>query len=317
MSPRRRSTVNSYHFGRGSARLTPYLLLIPGILLYVIIALGPSLATTVFSFTNATGIRGAPINWLGFENYREFLFLGQASQDNYAALGRTLIFCFFVTTIQFSLGLIIAVLVNQKVKGTNFFRTLYFMPVILGAVIQGLIWSLFLYPLDGPMQSILGLFGMRSEFFGGPAPEAFGWVIAVQIWANMGTTMIIFLAGLQTIPEETYEAAQIDGASAWQVFKNVTWPLLTPSVNTNLLLNIIGSLQAWQLFLVLIGYRNGTQVLGYLVYAQGFGQTSGSVTSAFRQGYAAAASIVLFLMVLVLGSVTQYFLNRREQRILG
>jgi len=306
-----------YHFGRGRARLTPYLLLIPGIFLYVLIALGPSLATTVFSFTNATGIRGAPIDWIGLENYREFLFLGQASRDNYDALVRTLIFCFFVTTIQFGLGLVMAMIVNQRVKGTNFFRTLYFMPVILGAVIQGLIWSLFLYPLGGPMARILEFFGTRSEFFGGQPAEAFAWVIVVQIWANMGTTMIIFLAGLQTIPDEMYEAAQIDGASGWQVFKNVTWPLLTPSVNTNLLLNIIGSLQAWQLFLVLIGYRNGTQVLGYLIFAQGFGQTSGSVTSAFRQGYAAAASIVLFILVLILGTATQTILNRREKRILG
>lgn len=307
----------AYHFGRGRARLSPYLLLIPGILLYLLIALGPSLATSVFSFTDATGIRGAPIHWIGLENYREFLLLGQASRDNYAALGRTLIFCFFVTTIQFGLGLLVAMLVNQRLKGTNFFRTLYFMPVILGAVIQGLIWSLFLYPLGGPMARILEFFGTSSEFFGGPPNEAFGWVIIVQIWANMGTTMIIFLAGLQTIPDELYEAAQIDGASGWQVFSNVTWPLLTPSVNTNLLLNIIGSLQAWQLFLVLIGYRNGTQVLGYLVYAQGFGQTSGSLVNPFRQGYAAAASIVLFFLVLVLGMVTQTFLRRREERILG
>ncbi len=306
-----------YHFGRGRARLTPYLLLLPGILLYILIALGPSMATTVFSFTDATGIRGAPIHWIGLDNYREFLFLGRASIDNYAALGRTLIFCFFVTTIQFGLGLLMAMLVNQRLKGTNFFRTLYFMPVILGAVIQGLIWSLFLYPLGGPMARILEFFGASSEFLGGQPAEAFAWVIVIQIWANMGTTMVIFLAGLQTISEEMYEAAKIDGASSWQVFKNVTWPLLTPSVNTNLLLNIIGSLQAWQLFLVLIGYRNGTQVLGYLVYAQGFGQTSGSVTSAFRQGYAAAASIVLFLLVLVLGTITQTVLQRREKRILG
>ncbi len=141
--------------------------------------------------------------------------------------------------------------------------------------------------------------------------------MVVQIWANMGTTMMIFIAGLQTIPEELYEAAQIDGAGAWRVFRNVTWPLLTPAVNTNLLLNIIGSLQAWQLFLVLIGYRNGTQVLGYLIFAQGFGQTSGSVTSAFRQGYAAAASIVLFFLVLVIGMAVQIILQRREKRILG
>jgi raffinose/stachyose/melibiose transport system permease protein len=92
---------------------------------------------------------------------------------------------------------------------------------------------------------------------------------------------------------------------------------LTPVVNTNLLLNIIGSLQAWQLFLVLIGYRNGTQVLGYLIYAVGFGRTSGSVTSAFRQGYAAAASIILFLLVLVIGITVQTLLQRREKRVLG
>jgi raffinose/stachyose/melibiose transport system permease protein len=306
-----------YHFGRGRARWSPYLLLIPGILIYFLIALGPSLATSVYSFTNATGIKGAPIRWIGLENYREFLFMGQASLDNYAALGRTLVFCFFVTTIQFTLGLIVALLVNQKLKGTNFFRTLFFMPVILGAVIQGLIWSLFLYPLGGPVARILAFFGTSSEFFGGQPTEAFAWVIAVQIWANMGTTMIIFISGLQTIPDEMYEAARIDGASGWQVFRNVTWPLLTPSVNTNLLLNIIGSLQAWQLFLVLIGYRNGTQVLGYLIYATGFGQTSGSVTSSFRQGYAAAASIVLFFLVLILGLAAQTVLQRREEKILG
>lgn len=306
----------NYHFGRGTARLAPYLLLLPGLFFYVLISLGPAIATSVYSFTDASGIRGTNINWIGLENYREFLFMGQASRDNYAAVGRTLIFCFFVTTIQFSLGLLLAMLVNQRLKGVNFFRTIFFLPVILGAVIQGLIWSLFLYPLGGPMARLFGLVGLNSEFLGGQPAEAMAWVIFVQIWANLGVTMMIFIAGLQTIPTDLYEGAQIDGASGWQTFRNVTWPMLTPSVNTNLLLNIIGSLQAWQLFLVLIGYRNGTQVLGYLIFAQGFGQTSGSVTSAFRQGYAAAASIVLFVLVLVIGLPIQYLLRRREARIL-
>ncbi|KPL72117.1 hypothetical protein ADN00_16325 [Ornatilinea apprima] len=297
--------------------MLPYLLLLPGLLFYFVIALGPSLATTVFSFTDATGIKGSKVNWVGLDNYKEFLFMGQASIDNLEAVGRTLIFCLLVTSIQFSLGLLVAIILNQKIKGRIIFRTIYFMPVILGAVIQGLIWSLFLFPLGGPMAKFIGLFGLRSEFLGGPPEVAFGWVTAIQIWANMGTTMIIFLAGLQTIPAEMYEAAEIDGASPWQVFTNVTWPLLTPSVNTNLTLNIIGSLQAWQLFLILIGYRNKTQVLGYLIYAVGFGQTSGSVTASFRQGYAAAASIVLFVIVLVLGMSANYFLQRRETRILG
>ena len=305
----------TYHFGRGWSRLIPYLLLAPGVLFYFIIALGPSLATAVYSFTDAT-LPGAPVHWIGLENFREFLLMGKASVDNLAVLSRTLIFSFFVTTIQFAIGLLIAVIINQKLQGRNIFRTLYFMPVILGAVIQGLIWSLFLYPMGGPLAKIMAFFGAHPLFLGGQPSEAFAWVIVVQIWANVGTTMIIFLSGLQTIPTEMYEAARIDGANTWQVFSNVTWPLLTPSVNTNLTLNIIGSLQAWQLFLVLLGYKQGTQVLGYLIYATGFG-TTGGTSSSFRQGYAAAASIVLFLLVLVIGMVVQYVLRRREARIMG
>ena len=158
-------------------------------------------------------------------------------------------------------------------------------------------------------------FGQRSEFLGGP--QAFLWVMIVQIWANVGITMVIFLAGLQAIPRDLYDAAEVDGASMWQVFRHVTWPQLTPAVNTTFLLNIIGSLQEWQLFLVLVGYRNGTQVLGYVVYAEGFGRTSGSVSSAFRQGYAAAASIVLFVIVLVLGLSANFAASRRERKYLG
>ena len=150
------------------------------------------------------------------------------------------------------------------------------------------------------MSDIFGWFGLQSEFLGGP--NAFYWVVVVQIWANAGFTMVIFLAGMQTIPSELYEAAKVDGAGGWQTFRNITWPQLTPAVNTNFLLNIIGSLQAWMLFLVLIGYRNGTQVLGYVVFAEGFGKTE-EQSASFRQGYAAAASIVLFLLVLVLGGL--------------
>ena len=239
-----------------------------------------------------------------------------ASRDNLDALKRTLIFSFWVTIIQFVLGLLVALLLNRNLPGTKIFRTLYFLPVILGITVQGLMWKLFLYPLDGPMVKFLSLFDMRSEFLGGHPTQAFYWVVAIQIWANMGVTMVIFLSGLQTIPEDLVEAARIDGASNWQVFRHITWPLLTPSVNTNLLLNIIGSLQAWQLFWVLLGWRNGTQVLGYLVYARGFGAT-GPMSQGFRQGFAAAASIVLFIIVLIFGLTAQYYLQRREERLLG
>ncbi len=309
-------TKPDYLFARkGWRSWTPGLLLLPGFFLYLLIAVGPSLATAIYSFTDATGIRGIPIHWVGFDNFDEFLLKGEASRDNIDALKRTLTFSFLVTTLQFSLGLLLALLVNQRLKGSVIFRTLFFMPVILGVAIQGLIWKLFLLPNGGPVARAGELIGYQSEFLGGS--QAFMWVIVVQIWANVGITMVIFLAGLQTIPSDYYEAAQIDGAGRWQLFRNVTWPLLTPAINTNFLLNIVGSLQAWQLFLVLIGYRNGTQVLGYLVFAEGFGQTSGSVTTAFRQGYAAAASIALFFIVLIIALIANSIVARRERKYMS
>src|SRR5688500_3525248 len=127
----------TYHFGRGWFRLIPYLLLLPGLFLYLMVALGPSLATAVFSFTDASGLPGTPIQWVGLANYKEFLLLGAAVRDNIAVVGRTLIFSFFVTTIQTAIGLLIAVLLNVRLKGSNFFRALFFLPVILGVAIQG------------------------------------------------------------------------------------------------------------------------------------------------------------------------------------
>ena len=212
-----------------------------------------------------------------------------------------------VTFIQFTLGLILALLLNQKLRGRTFFRTLFFIPVILGVVIQGLMWKLFLQPRGGPMATIFEWFGLESEFLGGLPGPAFNW-------ANVGVTMVIFLAGMQTINTDLYEAARIDGAGGWELFRSITWPQLTPAINTNCLLNIVGSLQAWQLFLVLLGYKPGTQVLGYLVFAEGFGQGD---SPSFRQGFAAAASIVLFLLVLVIGFVANKYVSWREERYMG
>lgn len=299
-------------FGRGRRRFTPWLLLFPGLFFYFLIGVGPSLATFVYSLTDATGIKGIPINWVGFKNFDDFLFQGARSRDNLDALKRTLIFMILVTVIQFAMGLLMAVLVNQKLRGRLVFRTLFFIPVILGVAVQGLMWKLFLRPGGGPMNDIFGWFGLESQFLTGS--NAFYWVIVVQIWANAGFTMIVFLAGMQTIPADLYEAAAVDGATGWQLFRNITWPQLTPAINTNLLLNIVGSLQAWMLFLVLTGYKNGTQVLGYVVYAEAFGQTG---TGSFRQGYAAAASVVLFVLVLVLGMAANFVVGRRERKYMA
>jgi raffinose/stachyose/melibiose transport system permease protein len=296
----------------------PYLLLAPGLLIYLLISLGPSIATAGYSFTDASGIMGSAVKWIGLDNYKEFLFMGANVRDNVDITLRTFLFSILVTIIQTALGLLAAMLLDMRMRLSNFFRTIYFLPVILGVTIIGLMWGLFLYPLGGPAQKLLGLFGGHSEFLGGSEMRVFYWIVWIQIWANMGITMIIFLGGLQTVPGELREAARMDGASGWKVFRHVTFPLLTPSLNTNILLEIIGSLQAWQLFLVVKGPTNGLNVLGIWVYALAFGRQSNNPTGvAMRQGYGAAASMVLFVLVLIIGMVTQRLLARRERRILG
>ncbi len=308
----------AYHFGGKGSRLAPYAFLLPGMLLYALISLGPSLATVFYSFTDASGLVGTPVRFVGLSNYREFLFMGQNIRDNADVLVRTLEFSFLVTVIQTGLGLLVAMLLNRRIAGTTVFRSIFFLPVILGVTIVGLMWTLFLYPLGGPAQKLLGLLGGHSEFLGGPPFQAFLWVTWVQIWANMGVTMIIFLGGLQTIPVELVEASRIDGATGWQSFRHITFPLLTSSLNTNLTLAIIGSLQAWQLLLVMKGVTNGTQVLGLIIYAIAFGRTVSNPTAvAMRQGYGAAASVVLFVLVLIIGMSAQYLMRRRERSVLG
>jgi raffinose/stachyose/melibiose transport system permease protein len=308
----------TYHFGSRGTRWVPAALLLPGLLLYFVVSLGPSLATLFYSFTDASGLIGSPVHFVGLANYHEFILLGQNVRDNSQMLVRTLEFSFLVTVVQTSLGLLLAILLNMRMRATNFFRTVFFLPVMLGVTIVSLMWTLFLYPLGGPAEKFLQLFHAHSEFLGGPPFQAFLWVIWVQIWANMGVTMIIFLGGLQTIPQELVESSRIDGANGWQTFRAITFPLLTPSLNTNLTLAIIGSLQAWQLLLILKGVTNGTQVLGLTIYAIAFGRTVQNPTAvAMRQGYGAAASMVLFVLVLIVGMIAQYLMRKRERRVLG
>ena len=150
----------------------------------------------------------------------------------------------------------------------------------------------------------------------GHARAALG--LSIDLAKTYDARLVVLHVGMRNgnVPEDLYEAARIDGAGGWQLFRSITWPQLTPAINTNFLLNIIGSLQAWMLFLVLIGYRNGTQVLSYLIWAEGFGQT-GDQAASLRLGYASAASIVLFLLVLVLGMSANAFVTRRERKYLG
>ena len=286
---------------------------LPGILLYLILGVGPSLASFVFSFTDMSGLPGAAWKFIGLDNYKEYFFV-QNYRDYIDVIKRTLIYAGVTTVVQNAIALFVAVLLNSKlVKGRSFFRAVIFMPVVLGVMVTSLSWTLVFNP-EGPIAKILAIFGKTSNFFG-DQKYAFWLIIFVQIWMYMGYSMVIFLAGLQSIPADLYEAGEIDGTNSWQAFKNITLPLLWPSLTVNILMSIIGALSSFQIILLTTGGNFNTSTLGMNIYAQAYGIGKQATVLGLRQGYASAMSMILFTIILVFVLVFQYIMKKREIEI--
>jgi raffinose/stachyose/melibiose transport system permease protein len=299
-------------FGGRAKHLRPWIGIVPGLAVFLVFALLPALAVFPLSLTDISGIKNAPWRWIGFDNYGQFFSGGQLSED-LAALERSIIFCVSVTVIQTALALGIALLLNGKLRGRSIWRTMVFLPTVLGVTVIGLTWSLFFNPTGGPGESILKAFGGTSAFFG-DIHVAFPLVIFVQIWASTGFAMIIFLAGLQAVPEELVEAAKVDGANRWSRFWNVTYRLIAPAMTANVLLAIIGSLQSYQYIYVLTSGEYNTSVLAYYVFESTFGgsATGGGGSGIQQQGYASAVSMVQFGIIVVIALSALWYLRRRE-----
>jgi raffinose/stachyose/melibiose transport system permease protein len=292
-----------YPFARGIGKIIPALFLLVPLLLYLVFGFLPSLATAVFSFTNMTGLPGQKWHFIGWDNYHRFFFSSDQN-ERLLSIWRTLYFALVVTVLQNGIGLFVAMLINQRLKGDSFFRALFFLPVVLGVTVCGLIWRLMFNPMSGPVEKFIELFGFHSSFLGSYT-AAFPLIIFVQIWMYMGYSMLIFLAGLQAIPKDLYEAGYIDGASAWRTFRNITFPLIAPSFTVNILLSLIGALGTFDTIYVLTNGRFHTNTLAVDVFNQAFAGT-------LNLGYASAMSMIQFMFIFIVVVISQYYLRRRE-----
>lgn len=258
--------------------------------------------------------------FVGVDNYRTLF----ANGDFHIALRNTLWFALGVVPTQTALGLILAVLANQKIKGKGFFRTAFYFPSISSSVVISIIF-LWLYSQRGLINFALQRLGFPtprppwlanprgvielalngvgienvSVWLAGPSVALLS-IMMMNIWTTMGTMMVIFLAGLQDISTDVYEAASIDGASRRQQFFHITVPLLRPVVFFVLTLGFIGTFQVFDQIFVMTsgGPAKSTITLGYLVYLEGFRN--------FAMGYAAAIAVVLFAMIMAI-----YLIQRR------
>ncbi|HEY9291295.1 MAG TPA: sugar ABC transporter permease [Microlunatus sp.] len=300
-----RSKINSGSRGRGWRDVVTqrwcYAFMLPALLLAAMFTFYPMIMSWVYSTLNWSGITDHA-DFIGLGNYRELIH----DQMFWHSFGRSLIFMFVGTPIRLVLALVAAVaLNNQLLKLAPVLRTMFFLPVITTAAVVGIVMTFVLGSYQGPVNEVLlalHLVKQPVEFLSDPSTALWS-VIGVQIWKNFGMTMIYWLAALQTVPNEYYEAARVDGAGRWQLLKSITVPILMPFAIVIIVLTAKETLHTFALVQAMTqgGPYFATQVIEVYIYQTAFAtDQSGGVP---RLGYASAAGCFFGLATLVIALV--------------
>ena len=273
----------------------------PWLLGFFLFVFGPMVASLYLSFTKYA-IGGTP-QVIGLDNFVRAL----SGKDDlfWPSMGRTVEYAFVMVPIGIGLSLLAALLLNQGLKGTSVFRTLFFLPSLTPVVAAAVIWRWLYQPDFGAINWLLWQMGVDEgpRWLTSPS-QALPSLMLIALWASVGGgAMVIFLAGLQSVPRELHDAAAIDGANAWQRFRNVTLPLITPTIFFNLVIGIIAALKVFALAVLATqgGPNYATWFFNLHLYNNAF--------QFFEMGYASALAWIFFLLV-----VTLTFLNVRWSR---
>ncbi len=265
-----------------------YLFPVPALVLYVVFFAVPTLQAFQYAVTNWDGFSATYEN-VGVEN-----FVRIATGDDLFrnAVFNSLKFMFVVVVFQTLFALVLAILLVRNTRGSIVLRALYFLPTILSSVSVAFIWKFMYDPNFGLINQVLGAVGLdalRSAFLGN-ASQAIFWVAVTQVWFHAGQMMVIFIAGLQQIPRDLYEAAEVDGASRWAQFRHVTWPMVAPATAIVMAYTTIQSFKAFDLIIGLGGNppKPSLDILSTRVYGSFF-------NSEF--GYGAAESVVFMVLI--------------------
>ncbi len=266
-----------------------YLFFLPNFVGFLLVTGIPIIMGLIMSFTNYDGFN--TFDFIGFDNYIKMF------QDEYFQISLTNNIIYTVATVTFTLifALLLAVALNTGIRGTSIFRTLFFFPNISSMVAVGIVWSMLFHPTRGPINLFIQSLGIQSP----PqwlvsSDTALLSIIIVAIWKQTGYYMILILAGLQSIPKQLYESAEIDGAGIIKQFFKITLPMLSPTMFMVTILSVINSFQVFDLVAVMTegGPGRATNVLVYRIYQEGFNFS--------RFGYASAMAYFLFLIILVI-----------------
>ena len=296
--PRPRAGATAGESSHLYSRWTPYLFLLPYLLVFLAFRLGPSLFGLAMSFTRWS-IVGSP-EWIGTANYD----LMQIDPRLEVALKNTAFFTGLTVPLLVILSLALAIFLNQPHKGRALGRIAAFTPYVLMSTVVGVLWTWLLEKDFGLVNVYLEQLGIAGQPWLVSQDVAMYGIILTTIWWTVGYGMVLFLAGLQDIPAELYEAARIDGASSWRLLQHITLPLLAPTTFVVLMLTIINSFQVFDQVYVMTSGGPGTATLTLVQYIY---------TTAFqnlRMGYGAAIATLLFAILIVFALVQAYLYRR-------
>ena len=289
-------------------KLLPYLFMLPAIVIFLFVYAGPMLATFVLGFTDWNGISPS-FEFIGLKNFIR-VFTDKSLQE---PLINTFEFTILTVVIQGILALLLAVALNKGFRGRNFFRTVLFLPCVVSMVAVGYAWSLIFNPVMGPLGLLADHFGWQFlaniKWLSDPQIVLYS-IVLVNVWQWTGYNMVIYLAGLQSIPTHLYEAASIDGANKVHQFIKITLPLVAPSITINVVLSTMGGLKAFDLMYVM---TNGGPGHASETFAMA------SVDAFFRQknaGLGSAMAFLMFIMILLVSVVQNRLLSKREVDVL-
>jgi multiple sugar transport system permease protein len=284
---------------RGEERLVGYTFLLPDLVGLGVFVAVPIIGAFYVSFHEWAGV--GQRRFIGLQNYRELIH----DQAFVHSLKVTALYTFTFVPLLFVLSLALALLVNQKLLLNGFFRSMFFMPFMLSLVVASIIWSFILDERAGLLNELLGKVGIDPQPWLGSTRLAPWSIVIVTLWQSVGYSMVIFLAGLQDIPRDFYEAARVDGARAWTRFRTITLPLLKPTSVFVLVISLIGAFQLFDPIFVITqgGPANATTTTVYYIYQNAF--------QYLRLGYASALAIVLF-GIIFLFTLVQLRLFRHE-----
>ncbi|MGF7396808.1 sugar ABC transporter permease [Thermoanaerobacterium thermosaccharolyticum] len=282
--------------------ISGYSFMMPFIISVSAFIIGPLIYAFIISFKDFSFLNPAASRWVGFDNYIR-LFSDATFKR---ALLNTSIYSLFVVPIQLFIALMLALVVDSDIKGKTFFRVAYYIPTVTSTVAVSVIF-LYLFKADGLVNIILSKFGIQGPAWFNNVNFALPSIMMMAIWSSVGNYMIIFLAGLQDIPVELYEAAEVDGANKFQRFFKITLPMLRHVAFFNLVMSLIGTFQIFDQAYVVSGGSGGpldaTMTVVLDIYKTGFKD--------FNMGYASAMAFVLFFIILLL-TLIQRLLFKEE-----